>query len=152
MLKLRPSLTRRSYFNRVGSVRRRWREQKVGTTWWEVTWGKTGRRWDPEIYSFFFRNFVSCTSLEVCLQPQLLEVACISSSVQSKAGVKKTSISISAHFILSKISSYDSTEKEKFQCYFVEPFCRLYTAAIGLVLNEAYNVNHTVEMICMSGS
>lgn len=150
MLKLRPSLTRRSYFNRVGSVRRRWREQKVGTAWWEVTWGKTGRR-SGDIF-IFFRNFVSCTSLEVCLQPQLLEVACISSSVQSKAGVKKTSISISAHFILSKISSYDSTEKEKFQCYFVEPFCRLYTAAIGLVLNEAYNVNHTVEMICMSGS
>lgn len=52
MLKLRPSLTRRSYFNRVGSVRRRWREQKVGTAWWEVTWGKTGRR-SGDIFIFF---------------------------------------------------------------------------------------------------
>ena len=47
-----------------------------------------------------------------------LEVVCIASSVQSKAGVRYI------YAKLTKISSYNSTGKEKFQYYFGEPFFR----------------------------
>lgn len=67
----------------------------------------------------FFRNFISCTSF--WLQPQLLKV--IASSAESKPGVNYQIIRhLLALHVLSKISSYISAEKEKFQYSFFDPF------------------------------
>lgn len=105
---------------------------------------------DPyTIYSYFFRNFVSCTSF--CLQPQLLKV--IASSAESKPGVNYQIIRhLLALHVLSKISSYISAENENFNIIFLSLLFALgsyvrvlpvkFTAAIDLVLHEGYNVNN----------